>query len=55
MSLISRRTLLKGVGTAIALPMLESMLPLTALAQSAYVRPNRMAFLFIPNGVNMEF
>ena len=55
MSQISRRTLLKGVGTAIALPMLESMLPLNALAQSVNARPNRMAFLFVPNGVNMEF
>ncbi|MCH7945928.1 MAG: DUF1552 domain-containing protein, partial [Armatimonadetes bacterium] len=53
MSLIPRRTFLKGVGTAIALPMLESMLPLTALAQSVSARPNRMAFLFVPNGVNM--
>jgi len=32
------------------------MLPLTALAQSVRPadRPNRMAFLFVPNGVNME-
>ncbi len=55
MNTIPRRTFLKGIGTTIALPMLESMLPLTALVQSAYVRPNRMAFLFVPNGVNMEF
>ncbi len=53
MSTISRRSLLKGIGTAVALPMLESMLPLTALAQSV-ARPNRMAFLFVPNGVNMD-
>ncbi|HLJ55430.1 MAG TPA: DUF1552 domain-containing protein [Chthonomonadaceae bacterium] len=51
---ISRRTLLRGLGTAIALPMLEAMLPLNALAQSAAkARVNRMAFLFIPNGVNV--
>lgn len=55
MSKIHRRTFLKGVGTAIALPLLESMLPLGALAQSVNVRPNRMAFLFVPNGVNMNF
>ena len=55
MSLVSRRTVLKGIGTAVALPLLESMLPLTALAQSVKARPNRMAFLFVPNGVNMDF
>ncbi len=36
-----------------ALPMLEAMLPLTALAQSANVKPTRMAFLFVPNGIDM--
>lgn len=52
---ISRRTLLRGLGTAMALPMLEAMLPLNALAQTAskVARPNRMAFIFVPNGVNM--
>lgn len=50
---ISRRTMLRGMGAAISLPYLEAMLPLTALAQSVKLRPNRMAFLFVPNGVNM--
>ncbi len=52
---LSRRTFLRGVGTAMALPMLESMLPLSALAQSAAkaARVNRMAFIFVPNGVNI--
>lgn len=37
-----------------ALPMLEAMLPLTALAQSATKhRINRMAFFFVPNGMHM--
>lgn len=50
---ITRRTALRGLGTAIALPVMERMLPLTALAQTPAARPNRMAFLFVPNGVNM--
>jgi hypothetical protein len=51
---IPRRTFLRGVGTALALPMLDAMLPLTALAQSAPKnRPLRMAYLFVPNGINM--
>ncbi len=38
-----------------SLPMLEAMLPLTALAQSAAKhRINRMAFLFVPNGMHMK-
>ena len=50
---ISRRTLLRGVGVAVALPMLEAMLPLRASAQSAAARVNRMTFLFVPNGVHL--
>jgi len=43
------------MGTAIALPLLEAMVPSAALAAPATVpRPLRMAFLFVPNGVNME-
>ena len=37
-----------------ALPLLDAMLPLSALAQSARkVRPNRMAFISVPNGIHM--
>ncbi len=50
---ISRRTLLHGVGTAMALPFLEAMIPTSVLAQSAKKRPNRMAFIFVPNGIHM--
>jgi hypothetical protein len=51
---LSRRKLLRGMGATVALPMLESMMPLTALAASAKTPPLRMAFLFVPNGVSME-
>src|SRR5437773_918683 len=51
---ISRRTLLRGLGTAVALPLLEAMLPLNASALSAPKRRiNRMAFIFVPNGMHM--
>lgn len=51
---ISRRQIIRGLGTAMSLPMLEAMLPQSALAQSAaQARTNRMAFVFVPNGVNM--
>src|SRR5262245_481493 len=53
---ISRRTVLKGLGTAIALPYLEAMIPATATAATpaAAAAPKRMAFLYVPNGVHMQ-
>ena len=56
MNPIDRRTFLKGVGTVMALPVLERMLPTVALAGAApkAVAPVRMAFMFVPNGVSME-
>src|SRR5207245_9714210 len=52
---ISRRTALKGMGVAIGLPFLESMMPSLALAAPSQARalPRRMAFVYVPNGVNM--
>ncbi|MBN8246437.1 MAG: DUF1552 domain-containing protein [Verrucomicrobia bacterium] len=54
---ISRRTLLRGIGTTLALPWLEAMGPLHAWAAgdtpAAQAAPNRMAFLYVPNGINM--
>lgn len=48
---LSRRTFLRGTGAAIALPWLEAMHPITALAGSAIPRPPvRMGCLFFPNG-----
>jgi hypothetical protein len=48
---IPRRTFLRGLGTAIALPTLEAMLPSRALAAGNIKFPTRMAFIYIPNGV----
>ncbi|MCI0535728.1 MAG: DUF1552 domain-containing protein [Verrucomicrobiales bacterium] len=55
---VRRRTFLKGLGTAVALPMLEAMVPPLKLlgatgGQSAKVFPRRMAFVYLPNGMNM--
>lgn len=51
---ISRRTALKGLGTAMALPLLDSMRPMTASAAEAAGKPPlRMAFLYVPNGVHV--
>lgn len=56
----SRRGFLRGLGAAVALPALDSFRPLLAagaeraLATTASGAPLRMAYLYIPNGVNME-
>ncbi|HVK09375.1 MAG TPA: DUF1552 domain-containing protein [Gemmataceae bacterium] len=52
---VDRRTVLKGLGAAVALPWLEAMGPVTAWADSSPGTkvPNRMAFLYVPNGANM--
>ncbi len=47
-NLLDRRTLLRGVGTALGLPMLEAMAP------AKMVAPNRMVFVYVPNGIMME-
>ena len=51
---IPRRTFLHGLGTAIALPTLEAMIPARALAAGKVEFPTRMAFIYIPNGVIQE-
>src|SRR5258708_8326323 len=52
---VSRRTVLKGLGTAVALPYLDAMLPATAgAAQTAPAAPARMAFAYVPNGAHMQ-
>jgi hypothetical protein len=45
---LSRRTLLRGLGTTIALPFLDAM------ASAKVISPCRMAFVYVPNGVIME-
>ncbi len=52
---LSRRRLLRGLGTCLALPGLESLRPAGASAASAAATkaPVRMAFIYSPNGKNM--
>jgi hypothetical protein len=45
--------MLQGVGAALALPLLDAMLPATARAASAEAAPRRLAFLYVPNGAHM--
>jgi hypothetical protein len=50
---LPRRTFLRGLGTAVALPFLDAMVPALARAQSTK-RPTRMAFVYVPNGIDMR-
>jgi Protein of unknown function (DUF1552) len=50
---ITRRTALKGLGTAVALPWLESLSLAAPAASAVAAPPRRVAFLSVPNGVNM--
>src|ERR1041384_4147905 len=56
---INRRHFLRGLGVALALPAFESIVPVrvfaageTQLATTPNDAPLRMAFLYVPNGVN---
>lgn len=62
---LSRRTVLRGLGAAVALPLLDAMIPSGGLARAAFAEaagsggglsasghPLRMAAIFMPNGVH---
>jgi hypothetical protein len=52
---LPRRLFLRGAGTALALPFLESMVPaFTALAQSPARPPMRFGAVYFPNGAPMK-
>jgi hypothetical protein len=51
---LPRRTFLRGVGTAIALPLLDAMIPArTALAQTAANPTPHLGFIYFPHGAIM--
>src|ERR1700679_395220 len=58
---VSRRKVLRGLGTAMALPFLESLLPSRAFGAvadaaitKAAVGPKRLAWIYVPNGIDMQ-
>lgn len=48
----SRRTVLRGLGTVMALPLLEAMMP-SAQAAEGMQRPRRLQVFYSPNGMTM--
>ena len=49
---LSRRTVLRGLGTTMALPFLEAMMP-SARAADIAARPKRLSVFYTPNGMAM--
>jgi hypothetical protein len=48
---LPRRTVLRGMGAAVALPLLDAMAP--AVTASTFPNPRRVGFIYIPHGADM--
>lgn len=53
---LSRRTVLRGVGVTVALPLLDAMVPALGMRARAAVKPaHRFQAFYVPNGMAMEY
>src|SRR5437667_4293653 len=53
---LPRRTVLRGIGATIALPLLDAMVPaLSALAKTPAAPVRRMAVVYVHNGMAMQY
>jgi hypothetical protein len=50
---ISRRTMLRGMGVTLALPLLDGMLPAFTSLRAAVATPSRFGVVYVPNGIMM--
>jgi hypothetical protein len=48
---LSRRTLLRGLGATLALPLLDAMTPAMRAVGATASKPMRLAFVYVPNGI----
>ena len=52
---IPRRTMLRGLGAALALPLLDSMVPaLASASETAIGQTRRLGIVYVPNGMRMD-
>jgi hypothetical protein len=51
---LPRRAMLRGLGAAVALPFLDAMTPALASSKIPGKAPVRMAFVYVPNGIDMR-
>jgi len=53
---LPRRTILRGLGASLALPLLDAMVPAATLLAQTPARPvPRLGFVYLPNGVARNF
>ena len=53
---LSRRTVLRGLGATLALPLLDAMVPaLTAAGKTAAAPVRRLGVFYVPNGMSMPY
>ncbi len=53
---LSRRTVLRGLGATLALPLLDAMVPaLTAIGKTAAAPVRRFGVFYVPNGMSMPY
>jgi len=53
---LPRRTVLRGIGCTLALPLLDAMVPaLSALAKTAANPARRLGVVYVPNGMAMQY
>ncbi|MBI2187189.1 MAG: DUF1552 domain-containing protein [Acidobacteria bacterium] len=56
MKALPRRTVLRGLGVTLGLPLLDAMFPVFSAVAKAVARPvHRFQALYVPNGMAMEF
>src|SRR5262245_37155920 len=51
---LDRRTVLRGLGAAFALPLLDAMVPALSAGAVGKLMPKRFGILYVPNGVILE-
>ncbi len=51
---LSRRTVLRGMGAALSLPLLDSMVPAFGVRVAAAAPANRLGVIYVPNGMWMR-
>ena len=51
---LHRRTVLRGLGSTLALPLLDAMVPALARAQARAKPPTRLSIVYLPNGIMMD-
>ena len=51
---LPRRAFLKGLGTTVALPLLDSMFPALSAKRLEPATPVRLGFVYVPNGIIMD-